>query len=95
MSDESWVGVDLDGCLAHYDGWDDGKIGKPVPLMLARVKGLLAQGQQVKIFTARAGVPELIPPIKAWLVKHGLPELNPKPDSLIELKWHRSPAEKS
>jgi hypothetical protein len=48
-----WIGVDLDGTLAEYHGWVDGEIGKPVPAMLERVKKWLAQGQTVKIFTAR------------------------------------------
>jgi hypothetical protein len=65
-----WIGVDLDGTLAHYSGWAGGSIGKPIPAMLARVKGWLAEGREVKIFTARAAVPELIPPIKAWCLEH-------------------------
>jgi hypothetical protein len=52
-----WVGVDLDGTLAHYSGWGDGGIGEPVPAMLARVKQWLADGIDVRIVTARvAGV---------------------------------------
>lgn len=30
-----WIGVDLDGMLAYYDGWSNGTIGEPIPLMLA------------------------------------------------------------
>ncbi len=49
-----WVGVDLDGTLAHYDGWKGMEhIGEPVPAMAERVKKLLAEGVTVKIFTAR------------------------------------------
>lgn len=48
-----WIGVDLDGTLAHYEGWNEGKIGAPIPKMLERVKRWLAEGKQVKIFTAR------------------------------------------
>jgi len=49
-----WIGVDLDGCLAKYDGWKGPMhIGDPVPLMLQRVKDWLAAGQEVRIFTAR------------------------------------------
>lgn len=50
----AWIGVDLDGTLAHFDhfrGWDH--IGDPVPEMLARVRGWLAEGRDVRIFTAR------------------------------------------
>lgn len=53
MSASGWIGVDLDGTLAHYKGWDGGKIGPPVPAMLARVKAWLADGVEVRIFTAR------------------------------------------
>lgn len=54
MKTEGWYGVDLDGCLAHYDGWRGIEhIGEPVPAMLERVKGWIAEGKKVKIFTAR------------------------------------------
>ena len=50
----SWIGVDLDGTLAEYDGWKGSHIiGKPIPLMVQRVKQWLALGQEVRIFTAR------------------------------------------
>jgi hypothetical protein len=49
-----WIGVDLDGTLAKYEGWvSPGHIGEPVPAMVTRVKKLLAQGYDVRIFTAR------------------------------------------
>lgn len=49
-----WVGVDLDGTLAHYDGWvSSSHVGEPVPAMLQRVKLWLAAGEEVRIFTAR------------------------------------------
>lgn len=51
-----WYGVDLDGTLARYEGWNGGAIGDPVPLMLARVHEWLLMGQKVKIFTARVGM---------------------------------------
>lgn len=54
MEHKGWIGVDLDGTLAHYDGWvSPTHIGEPIPLMLDRVKQWLAEGQVVKIFTAR------------------------------------------
>jgi len=53
-----WIGVDLDGTLAHYDHWRGPEhIGEPVPAMLARVKRWLADGLEVRIFTARAYCP--------------------------------------
>ena len=51
-----WIGVDLDGTLAEYHGWQpDGSIGKPVALMLQWVKQWLEQGIEVRIVTARVG----------------------------------------
>ena len=49
-----WIGVDLDGTLAEYNGWKGtGHIGDPIPAMLERVKTWLTEGKEVKIFTAR------------------------------------------
>lgn len=54
MSNRGWIGVDLDGTLAEYNGWvDESHIGPPVPRMLQCVKGWLAMGLEVRIFTAR------------------------------------------
>lgn len=51
-----WIGVDLDGTLAHYDGWQGiAHIGAPIPKMVTRVQQWIAKGQVVKIFTARVG----------------------------------------
>ena len=84
-----WVGVDLDGTLAFDGPWKgDEHVGKPVPLMLERVKCWLAHGMTVKIVTARASKPELIPAVKKWLAEQGLPELevtNGKDFDMIEL----------
>lgn len=55
---QGWIGVDLDGTLAVYAGWNDGEIGEPVPLMMRRVKEWLAQGIEVRIVTARVGKPD-------------------------------------
>jgi len=73
---KQWIGVDLDGTLAHYTGWKGpDHIGEPIPLMMDRVKMWLAAGQKVKIFTARAATASQIPPVRAWLEKHGLGHL--------------------
>lgn len=54
MSTSGWIGVDLDGTLAHYEGWVGvHHVGAPIPLMVDRVKAWLAEGTTVKIFTAR------------------------------------------
>lgn len=64
-----WIGVDLDGTLAVYDGWIGFQhIGAPIPYMVCFVRSLLDQGKTVKIFTARADGPH--EPIKAWCREH-------------------------
>lgn len=51
-----WIGVDLDGTLAYYDSFKGAEhIGDPIPAMLERVKGWIAEGREVRIFTARVG----------------------------------------
>lgn len=73
---QAWIGVDLDGTLAEYHGWGDGSIGKPVPIMIKRVKQWLAEGNCVKIVTARVGFDNSqLSMIHEWLEKHGLPKL--------------------
>ncbi len=52
--DQGWIGIDLDGCLARYDGWHpDGSVGAPVPAMAERVRDMHAAGHEIRIFTAR------------------------------------------
>jgi len=53
VSREGWIGVDFDGTLAEYHGWNGGKLGNPIEPMVSRVKKWLKDGQKVKIFTAR------------------------------------------
>lgn len=75
-----WIGVDLDGTLAVYDGWRGiHHIGEPIPLMVERVKAWLEKGEDVRIFTARVGpqrsdVPDEIGAImftiQEWCIKH-------------------------
>lgn len=52
-----WIGVDLDGTLAHYDGWKGVEhIGAPIERMLQRVMGWINEDREVRIFTARVSV---------------------------------------
>jgi len=52
---KAWIGSDLDGTLAKYDGWKGWQhIGEPIPEMVERLKGYMARGLTVKIWTARA-----------------------------------------
>lgn len=75
-SKRGWIGVDLDGTLAHYDHWRGVEhIGEPIHAMVDRVKCLLADGLEVRIFTARvAGTPAerkaALRPIQAWCLEH-------------------------
>lgn len=70
-----WIGVDLDGTLAKYDGYKGPHdIGEPIPEMVERIKKWLAEGRTVKIFTARACIPSHIPPVQEYILKHiGVP----------------------
>lgn len=55
LKDNGWIGVDLDGTLAHYTEWTAADIiGEPVPAMVERVKNMLRLGYHVKLVTARA-----------------------------------------
>lgn len=84
-----WIGVDLDGTLAHYDKWQGHEhIGDPIPVMLDRVKAWIADGKLVKIFTARANDPLSKICVELWLKEVGLPELEitaTKDHSMIQL----------
>jgi hypothetical protein len=105
MSDTGWIGVDLDGTLAHYDGWKGvDHIGDPIKPMVKRVKTWLGQGKTVKVFTARVhghgktdlrtGSPvDVITPIEEWCLKHigeVLPVTNIKDFGMVELWDDRS-----
>lgn len=71
-----WIAVDFDGTLAQHDGdLQRCELGEPVPRMVERVKQWLAQGKDVRIFTARVQDDRLDPHeqrelITAWCVKH-------------------------
>ena len=71
----AWIGVDLDGTLAKYDGYKGPhEIGEPIPEMVNRIKKWLAEGKVVKIFTARACIKDHIPPVQEYILKHiGVP----------------------
>ena len=89
---KGWHGVDLDGTLAHYDGWKGVEhIGKPIPAMVKLVKDLLKAGEEVRIFTARVSAPnsaEAKKHIDAWARQHigtALPITNVKDFGMIHL----------
>lgn len=89
-----WIGVDLDGTLAHYDGWKgETHIGNPVQPMLERVMVWLAEGKEVRIMTARVcRVGEerdaVVKAIDLWCIAHigrTLPITHEKDYGMIEL----------
>ncbi len=96
-----WYGVDLDGTLAFYkDGQSIWHIGAPIEPMVFRVKTWIAQGETVRIFTARVSevdgphgetardIPQMRKLIEAWCLEHlgvVLPITNVKEHGLIEL----------
>lgn len=52
--DEEWIGFDLDGTLAKYDGWNGiDHIGEPVESMVLLARLLHWLGNKIKILTAR------------------------------------------
>lgn len=70
-----WIGVDLDGTLAHSDGSWKGPhhIGAPIPLMVRRVREWLVAGIEVRIVTARVSYGDddgTRPYIEKWCLKH-------------------------
>jgi hypothetical protein len=51
--------VDLDGTLCEYHGFQGvDALGPPIPRMVKRVKAWLAEGRDVRIFTARVSYGE-------------------------------------
>jgi hypothetical protein len=88
-----WIGVDLDGTLAHYEGWNKGKIGAPIQPMVDRVKKWRSEGREVRIFTARVtdngrDLEAIRADIEQWCYEHigeVLPITNIKDFAMIEL----------
>jgi hypothetical protein len=71
-----WIGVELDGTLAHYEKNQQRlSIGEPVAKMHMRVKQWLMVGIDVRLFTARAADPQMLPVITAWLKQHHLEKM--------------------
>jgi len=51
---QGWIGVDLDGTLAYYEGFKgDDVVGEPIEPMVRQVRKWLMEGRDVRIFTAR------------------------------------------
>lgn len=93
MTDNGWIGVDLDGTLAYYDGWKGVEhIGDPIPRMQQRVRDWINHGIEVRIFTARVSGDlngQACAVIQDWCVKHlgaALPVTNEK-DFRMKTLW--------
>lgn len=90
---EPWFGVDLDGTLAHYEGWQGADhIGEPIPAMMDRVRKWMCDGHNVAIVTARMSVPEQREQVRevleAWMVEHigmVIPVTHQKDFGMVEL----------
>ena len=88
-----WIGVDLDGTLAHYDHWRGvDTIGTPIAPMVERVRAWRRLGLDVRIFTARVCHEEereaVVTAIDAWCLVHlgeTLPVTNVKDFGMVEL----------
>ncbi len=88
-----WIGVDLDGTLAHYESWrGETHIGAPISVMVQRVQRWLGDGYEVRIFTARVSDPDqaaaATEAIEAWCLDHigvALPITCRKDYAMIEL----------
>lgn len=62
-----WVGVDLDGTLAEWDHFrGEDHVGKPIEPMVKRVRKWIAEGKDVRLFTARKPHPA----IRRWMKDH-------------------------
>lgn len=89
MAGKGWYGVDFDGTLAEYHGWNGGFFGKPIPAMVDKINTLLSQGFEVRILTARGDDPDACRKIQDYLVERcGLPRLkvtNQKDFAMIEI----------
>lgn len=55
---KGYIGVDFDGTIAVYHGWSGWNVfGDPIMPMIERIKCWLAEGHEVRIVTARVGLP--------------------------------------
>jgi hydroxymethylpyrimidine pyrophosphatase-like HAD family hydrolase len=95
-NDKKFLGVDLDGTLAHWDDVWKGPthIGDPIPKMVNRVKRWLKDGKKVKIFTARVSnrsgknLETIKKNIEKWLIANigqKLPITSDKSRDMIEI----------
>jgi N12 class adenine-specific DNA methylase len=89
---EPWVGVDLDKTLAKYNTFQGPTvIGKPIPAMVDRIKQHIADGDNVRIVTARVSKDpdgKIARAIQAWSQKNlgvALPVTDKKDEFMTRL----------
>jgi hypothetical protein len=86
---DGWIGVDLDGTLVENDGWKGPEhIGEPLARRIASVRRWLEDGEDVRIFTARADDPKAVEAINAFSLEQfgeELPVTNVKDPSMKAL----------
>ncbi len=78
MSNQKTVCFDFDGVLAHYDGWNNGKIGRPLPGGIGLAQLLTKLGYKIVICTCRThpehGTQEQqINAVTSWLESNQVP----------------------
>lgn len=64
------IALDFDGVLHCYNGWNGGKVAGPMPGAKEAVESLVADGQEVVVFSTRDAAM-----IRQWLREHKFPEL--------------------
>ena len=98
MGNGGWIGVDLDGTLAHYGSWEGPThVGEPIMPMVNRVLDWVNSGKDVRIVTARVSpsngiseeeIQEVRDAIDDWCEEHlgrTLPITHCKDYGMIEL----------
>ena len=71
-----YIGVDLDGTLAEYKGYQGANhIGPLLPGARDWLEALVQDGHKVLIFTARGNDPDGLKATREWIVREGIAHL--------------------
>lgn len=65
------IALDFDGVIHQYKGWNEGKLGKPIPGAREAVNTLMEKGYKVVIHSTRS-----MQQIRSWLHNYGFPSLD-------------------
>lgn len=96
-----WIGVDFDGTISRDRDFRSSpyELGEPIPSMINRIKGWIAEGYTVKLLTARMNpvshtgitrdIVKMEALLKQWCLKHIGTELEcvMAKDGLMEVLW--------